>query len=163
MSHADNVNPGELLPSPVTGEWTRRWWLLLSWLAVVALAVAEVTVQVQHFLWGGVPLAGVSPGFGTSGAFGSGGFGSPFDTPVVSPDGRTLYVPSGTNSITPVDTATRKADSQTLYVAVRSGLETFHVGLPSAQRQLLLSNCGQGIPTCGQATEPGPHCLRCSE
>jgi hypothetical protein len=87
----------------------RRWRLLLAWLAVAALATTEVTVQVRHFLWGGVPVTDVSPGFGTSGAFGSGGFGSPFDTPVVSPDGRTLYVPSGTNSITPVSTASGKA------------------------------------------------------
>jgi Tol biopolymer transport system component len=72
------------------------------------LAVTEVTVQVQHFLYGSVPLAYMGPGFGTGG-WGSTGAGSPWDTPVVSPDGRTLYVPSGTNSITPVATATRKA------------------------------------------------------
>lgn len=160
MSHADDVNPGDLLHGPMTGERTRRtrrtrrWWLLLAWLAVTALAVTEVTVQVQHFLWGS-PLAYVSPGFGTSGAFGSGGFGSPFDTPVVSPDGRTLYVPSGTNSITPVDTATRKTvpririsgrgsvaamaitpDSLTLFAAMIDVNATTEPGLPLARIDL---------------------------
>jgi sugar lactone lactonase YvrE len=112
VSHADDVIPWGSMPSPVTGKRTGRRWLLLALLGVAVLAVTavtEATVTVRHFLWGGVPLAYVSQGFGTSGAVGLGGFGSPFDTPVVSPDGRTLYVPSGTNSITPVDTDTRKA------------------------------------------------------
>jgi DNA-binding beta-propeller fold protein YncE len=155
VSHADDVIPWGPMPSPVAGERTRRWWLLLAWLAVAALAVTAVTVQVQHFLWGGVPLTDVSPGFGTSGAFGSGGFGSPFDTPVVSPDGRTLYVPSGTNSITPVATATGKAapririsgpgsvaaiavtpDSRTLFAAMVDVSTSTEPGLPLARVDL---------------------------
>jgi DNA-binding beta-propeller fold protein YncE len=150
MSHADDVIPWDPMPSPVTGKWTRRWWLLLAGLAVAALAVTEVTVQVQHFLWGSVPLTDVSLGFGTSGAL----FGSPFGTPVVSPDGRTLYVPSGTNSITPVATATRKAapririsgpgsvaaieitpDSRTLFAAMVVDSST-EPGLPLARVDL---------------------------
>ena len=150
MAHADDVIPWDPMPGPVTGSRTWRWWLLLAWLAVAALVVTEVTVQVQRFLWGGVPLTDMSPGFGTSGALG----GSPFDTPVVSPDGRTLYVPSGTNSITPVATATRKAaprirlsgpgsvaamaitpDSRTLFTAMILDSST-EPGLPLARVDL---------------------------
>jgi DNA-binding beta-propeller fold protein YncE len=99
------------MPGPVTGKRPRRWWLLLAGLAVIATAATGVTVvivRVQHFLYGGVPLAYMGPGFGTGG-WGATGSGSPWDTPVVSPDGRMLYVPSGTKTITPVDTVTRKA------------------------------------------------------
>ncbi len=111
MSYADDVIPWGPVPGPVTGKRPRRWWLLLTWLAVIAIAAAGVTVatvRVQHFLYGSVPLAYMGPGFGTGG-FGATGSGSPWDTPVVSPDGRMLYVPSGTKTITPVDTATRTA------------------------------------------------------
>lgn len=153
VADADDLIPWGPMPGPVTGKRTRRWWLLLAVLAVAALSVTgvtEVTVQVRHFLWGGVPLAGMSPGFGTSGALS----GSPFDTPVVSPDGRTLYVPSGTNSITPVATATRKAaprirlsgpgsvaamaitpDSRTLFAAMIVDSST-EPGLPLARVDL---------------------------
>ena len=111
MSHADDLIPWGPMPGPVTGKRARRWWLLLAGLAAAATVVTgvtTVTVQVRHFLYGSVPLAYMSPGFGTGG-WGSTGEGSPWDTPVVSPDGQMLYVPSGTKSITPVATATRKA------------------------------------------------------
>jgi DNA-binding beta-propeller fold protein YncE len=154
MSHAEDVSPWDLLPSAVPGKRTRHWWLLFAWLAVAALAATEITVQVQHFLYGSVPLAYMSPGFGTGG-WGSTGAGSPWDTLVVSPDGRTLYVPSGTNSITPVATATRKAgprlrisgrgsvarmavtpDSRTLFAAMLVESSTAP-GLPLARVDLL--------------------------
>jgi len=159
VPHAEDVNPEDLLPGPMTAERTRRprpWWrLTLAALAGLAVIAATAVVQVRDFLWGSVPLADVSPGFGTSGAFGSGGFGSPFDTPVVSPDGRTLYVPSGTNSITPVATATRKAgpririsgrgsvaaiaitpDSRTLFAAMVDVNTSTAPGLPLARIDL---------------------------
>jgi DNA-binding beta-propeller fold protein YncE len=175
MSHAEDVGPWDLLPSSVSGKRTRHWWLLFAWLTVAALAATEITVQVQHFLWGSVPLADVSPGFGT------GGFGSPFDTPVVSPNGRTLYVPSGTNSITPVATATRKAapririsgpgsvaaiaitpDSRTLFAAMfvdtstepglplarvdlRTGRETGQVDVPGGAGDFVMSRDGKTL------------------
>jgi DNA-binding beta-propeller fold protein YncE len=147
------VDPEDLQPRPVTGERTRRprrWLLLLAWLAVAVLAATQVTAGVRHFLWGGVPVTDASPGFGTSG-----GFGPPFDTPVVSPDGRTLYVPSGANSITPVSTATGKAaprirvsgrgsvaamaitpDGQTLYAAMTDVNTSTAPGLPLARVDL---------------------------
>ena len=95
--------PWDPLPGLVAGKRTQRRWLLLALLGVAVLAVAAVTVvtvQVRHFLLGSVPLTDVSPGFGTGAVSG---------TPVVSPDGRMLYVPSGTKSTTPVVTATGKA------------------------------------------------------
>jgi sugar lactone lactonase YvrE len=108
VSHADDVIPWGPVPGPVPGRRAWRWWLFLAGLVVAALTVTTVTVRVQHFLYGSVPLAYMGPGFGTGG-WGSTGVGPPWDTPVVSPDGRTLYVPSGRNSITPVATVTRKA------------------------------------------------------
>ena len=66
------------MPGPVTGKRARRGRLLFAWLAVAVLAatlaVTEVTVQVRHFLYGGVPLAYMGPGFGTGG-WGSTGAG----------------------------------------------------------------------------------------
>jgi DNA-binding beta-propeller fold protein YncE len=172
MSHAEDVSPWDLLRSSVSGKRTRHWWLLFAWLAVAALAATEITVQVQHFLWGSVPLTNVSPGFGT---------GAVSDTPVVSPDGRTLYVPSGTKSITPVATATRKAaprirlsgpgsisemaitpDSRTLFAAMfidsstepglplarvdlRTGRETGQVGVPGGGASFVMSHDGKTL------------------
>jgi DNA-binding beta-propeller fold protein YncE len=175
MSHADDVIPWDPMPSPVTGKRTRCRWLLFAWLAVIAIAatgVTEVTVQVQHFLWGSVPLTDVSPGFGT---------GAVSDTLVVSPDGRTLYVPSGTKSITPVATATRKAapririsgpgsvaamaitpDGRTLFAAMvidsstepglplarvdlRTGRETGQVDVPGGAGDFVMSRDGKTL------------------
>jgi DNA-binding beta-propeller fold protein YncE len=172
MSHAEDVSPWDLLPSSVPGKRTRHWWLLFAWLAVAALAATEITVQVQHFLWGSVPLTDVSPGFGT---------GAVSDMPVVSPDGRTLYVPSGTRSITPVATATRKAapririsgpgsisamaitpDSRTLFAAMvidsstrpglplarvdlRTGRETGQVDIPGGAGNFVMSRDGKTL------------------
>jgi DNA-binding beta-propeller fold protein YncE len=154
MSHTDDVIPGELrLPGPVAGKRTRRRWLLLALLGVAALTATVVTIQVQHFLYGSVPLAYMSPDFGRTG-WGLTGVGSVWDRPVVSPDGRTLYVPSGRNSITPVATATRKAapririsgpgniatiavtpDSRTLFAAMLIESSTVP-GLPLARMDL---------------------------
>jgi hypothetical protein len=87
VSHADDVIPWGPLPGPVAGKRTQRRWLLLALLGVAVLAVAAATVQVRHFLWGSVPVIDMGPRFGTGAVSG---------TPVVSPDGRTLYVPSAT-------------------------------------------------------------------
>lgn len=108
MSHAEDVSSWDLLPVSKPEKRTWHWWIVLTVLAVAALTVTAVTVRVQHFLYGSVPLAYMSPDFGRTG-WGLTGVGSIWDRPVVSPDGRTLYVPSGRNSITPVATATRKA------------------------------------------------------
>jgi DNA-binding beta-propeller fold protein YncE len=143
VSHTDDVIPWDLLPSSVPAKRTRHWRLLLAVLAVAALAVTETTVQVRHFLWGTAPLTDVSPGFGSF-----------WGSPVVSPDGRTLYVPSGSHSITPVTTATGKAaprirlsglgslgvmaitpDSRTLFAALGVDSST-KPGLPLARVDL---------------------------
>jgi YVTN family beta-propeller protein len=81
----------------------RGLWRVLVCLAVGAVALALLAVDVDRFLYGGASVlrVGASPG--------------PL---VVSPDGRTIYLADSTDSITPVSAATGKAGKR---IAISGG------------------------------------------
>jgi DNA-binding beta-propeller fold protein YncE len=150
------------------------WWWILAWLALLAVGLTALAIDIDRFLYGGVSVlrAGVSP-----------------SALVVSPDDQTIYLANSTDSITPVSAVTGKTgrsipisggtpgggaylgelaitpDGRTLFATVssptagaglplaridlRTGQETGQVRVPGGVADFVLSRDGKTLYAAG--------------